>query len=234
MKRLAQPSSAGCGRRDCPQMRTLFSNGDPMPHPTDTYYGLFPDDDDEIAWKSKAAEQPQPPSIPEASTRRSDDVIAKCKALYEKNVERAKKQKAMKAKAPEASPTAPGCKASNLEATAKRVQKERRPSSQMAPAPGRSRGKFIAFYKKEHGTWRVQIVAFPKRTGVKGIVFRFQLWTSEQHSRPIPDGPGCGFSLRLDEAESLAKALLQGLEDIRSGAFDPDDPENCLPGRKGK
>lgn len=94
------------------------------------------------------------------------------------------------------------------------------------------RGVFLMALKKGENTWRIQMWAAGKPGRQMTPYIRFQLWASgENGGYPIKNGPGCGFTLSISEAERVIKALQDALDKVQSHEFDPDDENNQIPQR---
>ena len=99
--------------------------------------------------------------------------------------------------------------------------------------PGSPKGQFLLALKKKNGTWRLQLFASEMSNGTNVTSLRFQLWETGEGGHPINVGPGCGFSLSLEEAKKVVEAIQDGLARVKSGKFDPNQEGNYVPRRKG-
>jgi hypothetical protein len=154
-----------------------------------------------------------------------ENLVEKVEARYQRNVAR---RLAREAQAAAAQPKAPATSEGNQSAGTKRST-----SLPKSPKPsGSPRGHFLAGLRKKEGTWRLQLFAMEALNGTKVPKLRFQLWTSGEGGHPISDGPGCGFTMSLEEAEKVIVALQDGLAMVRTNKFDPNSPKNYVPRSK--
>jgi len=153
-------------------------------------------------------------------------------AAYQKKVAAREAREAREAEAAKAAAAQPPSQSQPRVQSRPGERKVTKSSTTQGTPTGPAKGDFLAALKKKDGTWRLQLFAFENSKGSKVPVIRFQLWESGEGGHPIKDGPGCGFSLTLEEARTVVTALKDGLARVKSGAFNPNVENNYLPRRK--
>lgn len=148
-----------------------------------------------------------------------DEVLDRCESIYQRSVAR---RKAKAAAEPPASSTG---------------SRPEKCVGHISPLPqnrtGSPKGQFLLALRKKNGTWRLQLFASEMSNGTNVTSLRFQLWETGEGGHPINVGPGCGFSLSLEEAKKVVEAIQDGLARVKSGKFDPNHEGNFVPRRKG-